>query len=64
MFGHWVMRESRGARDAKTNAKTDAKTGVMASGELLPALPGAGVASPDRRHAHAHAHARRNNGDG
>ncbi|MFD7479974.1 ABC transporter permease [Streptomyces sp. NPDC059837] len=65
MFGHWVMRESRGARDARTAAKTDAKTDVVASGELLPALPGAGVASPDRRHAHAHAHAhaRRNDGD-
>jgi hypothetical protein len=57
MFGHWVMRESRGARDARTAAKTDAKTDVVASGELLPALPGSGVASPDRRHAHAHAHA-------
>jgi hypothetical protein len=63
MFGHWVMRESRGARDARTDAKTDAKTDVVASGELLPALPGSGVASPDRRHAHAHAHARRSSGD-
>ncbi|MCX5090960.1 ABC transporter permease [Streptomyces sp. NBC_00365] len=61
MFGHWVMRESRGARDARTDAKTDAKTDVVASGELLPALPGSGVASPDRRHAHAHA--RRSSGD-
>jgi hypothetical protein len=66
MFGHWVMRESRGARDAKTDAKTDATTSVVASGELLPALPGSGVTSPERRHAHAHAHAhaRRNDGDG
>ncbi|WP_329533698.1 ABC transporter permease [Streptomyces sp. NBC_01450] len=63
MFGHWVMRESRGARDARTEAKTAAKTDVVASGELLPALPGSGVASPDRRHAHAHAHARRSSGD-
>lgn len=55
MFGHWVMRESRGARNAKT--------GATASGELLPALPGSGVTSLDRRPAHAHAHARRNDGD-
>ncbi|MER7683690.1 ABC transporter permease [Streptomyces sp. NPDC097610] len=54
MFGHWVMRESRGARNAKA--------GATASGELLPALPGSGVTSPDRRPAHAHAHARRNDG--
>ncbi|MFF0039947.1 ABC transporter permease [Streptomyces mirabilis] len=55
MFGHWVMRESRGARNAKT--------GATASAELLPALPGSGVTSLDRRPAHAHAHARRNDGD-
>ncbi|MEV7387399.1 ABC transporter permease [Streptomyces sp. NPDC091215] len=58
MFGHWVMREPRGARGATTDP--------TASGELLPALPESGAASPVPRHAHAHAHAhaRRHDGDG
>ncbi|MFK0104193.1 ABC transporter permease [Streptomyces sp. NPDC091217] len=58
MFGHWVMREPRGARGATTDP--------TASGELLPALPESGTASPVPRHAHAHAHAhaRRHDGDG
>lgn len=60
MFGHWVMRESRGARDARTAAKTDAKTDVVASGELLPALPGAASlrrTGVTRTHTHTHTHA-------
>ncbi|MGY4976780.1 ABC transporter permease [Streptomyces sp. 900105755] len=48
MCGHWVIRESRGTR-----------AGAPASGELLPALPGAG-SGPAVRH---HAHARRQDGE-
>lgn len=52
LFGHRVNGEARGT-----------KTSAPASGELLPALPGPGAASPIRRHAPAHAHAHRHDGD-
>lgn len=45
MCGHWVIRASRGTR-----------AGTPASGELLPALPGAGSGPAVRHHAHARRH--------